>query len=55
MTGPETLESFKSKGYKIDMKTLKEKQHETAFSIPCPDRKTQKNWVLDPIPLIKAK
>ena len=50
-----TLESFKSKGYKIDMKTLKEKQHETAFSIPCPDRKTQKNWVLDPIPLIKAK
>ncbi len=38
-----TLEDFKNKGYKIDTKELKDKQHNTAFSIPCPDRKTEKN------------
>ena len=50
-----TLKNFKNKGYKIDIKELNDRQHETAFSIPCPDRKTEKNWVLDPIPLIKGK
>jgi len=50
-----TLEGFKDKGYKIDVKKFKEKQHETAFAIPSPDRKTEKNWVLDPIPLVNGK
>ena len=50
-----TLENFKNQGFKIDTKELKDRQHETAFSIPCPDRKTEKNWVLDPVPLIKGK
>ena len=48
-----TLEGFKAKGYKIDVNQMQQQQHETAFAIPCPDRKTEKNWVLDPIPLVK--
>ncbi len=50
-----TLEGFKDKGYKIDVKKFKEEEHETAFAIPSPDRKTEKNWVLDPIPLVNGK
>ncbi len=48
-----TLAGFKSKGFKIDTKKLKEEEHQTAYSVPCPARNTEKNWVLDPIPLLK--
>jgi hypothetical protein len=37
------------------VKKFKEEEHETAFAIPSPNRKTEKNWVLDPIPLVNGK
>lgn len=48
-----TLEGFKNQGFKIDSKRFKAEGHQTAFAIPCPARRTEKNWVLDPIPLIQ--
>jgi hypothetical protein len=50
-----TMKSWESKGYKIDSETLDKNKHKMAFSIPCPARKQEKNWVLDSIPLINGK
>ena len=50
-----TMKGWESKGYKIDSETLDKNKHKMAFSIPCPARKQEKNWVLDSIPLINGK
>jgi len=47
-----TLKEFDKKGFKIDVRTLKNQEHHTAYAIPSPARRTEKNWVLDPIPLL---
>jgi len=49
------LEDFTKKGYKIDIKKMKETQHQTAYAIPSPARRKEKSWVLDPVPLVKSK
>jgi hypothetical protein len=35
------------------MKKLQELRGNVAVAIPCPQRRTEKNWVLDEIPLVK--
>jgi len=50
-----SLEDFTKKGYKIDVKKMKETQHQTAYAIPSPARRKEKSWVLDPVPLIQSK
>ena len=46
------LKQWDDNGWCIDWKELQEKRGDIAFAIPCPARRTEKNWVLDPVPLV---
>jgi len=48
-----SLDEYVKKGFKIDMQKVKDTQHQTAYAVPSPARRKEKNWVLDPVPLIK--
>ncbi len=48
------LKEWDNLGWRIDMKTLREKQGDVAFAIPCPARRESRNWVLDTVPLLSA-
>ncbi len=50
----ECLKEWTSRGWRIDMKSLSEQRGDRAFAIPSPARKTSKNWVQKPIPLVSA-
>jgi len=51
----EWLKSWENKGWRIDVSAMKAKRGDVAFAIPCPERRTSGNWVLDPIPLVKSQ
>jgi phenylpropionate dioxygenase-like ring-hydroxylating dioxygenase large terminal subunit len=46
------LKQWTGKGWRIDLKKLRAEQGDRAFAIPCPARRTSKNWVLKPVPLL---
>jgi phenylpropionate dioxygenase-like ring-hydroxylating dioxygenase large terminal subunit len=46
------LKTWKDKGWRLDMETVRAKRQNMAFAIPCPSRRTSGNWVLNPVPLI---
>ena len=46
------LNQWADKGWRIDMKKLRAEQGDRAFAIPCPARRTSKNWVLNPVPVL---
>jgi hypothetical protein len=46
---------WSDKGWRIDMKSVREQRGDRAFAIPSPARRTEKNWVLKAIPLIPGK
>jgi phenylpropionate dioxygenase-like ring-hydroxylating dioxygenase large terminal subunit len=46
------LQEWEDRGWRIDQHRLRSQRGDIAFAIPCPDRQTSKNWVLDPIPLM---
>lgn len=48
------LKDWENKGWRIDQKTLRETSGDVAYAIPSPARRTSKNWVLDPVPLMPA-
>jgi hypothetical protein len=48
----EFLGEWERRGWRIDLKKLRETAGDVAYAIPCPDRRTSGNWVLDPIPLV---
>jgi phenylpropionate dioxygenase-like ring-hydroxylating dioxygenase large terminal subunit len=48
------LKDWENRGWRIDRKTLRENAGDVAYAIPCPARRTSKNWVLDPVPLVPA-
>jgi len=48
------LDEWEAKGWRIDMDTLRANRGNIAYAIPCPARRTEKNWVLDPVPLLPA-
>ena len=50
----EWLKRWDAKGWKIDVEALRARRGDIAFAIPCPDRRTSGNWVLDPVPLVPA-
>ncbi len=51
----EWLRKFDGMGWRIDWEEFKRRSGtDTAFAIPSPARRTEGNWVLDPIPLIGA-
>lgn len=50
----EWLKQWDGRGWRIDMKTLKERLGDVAFAIPSPARRESGNWVLDQVPLVSA-
>ena len=50
----ESLKDWERRGWRIDMHALRAKQGDVAMAIPSPGRRSQGNWVLDPVPLIPA-
>jgi hypothetical protein len=50
----EFLKQWENNGWRIDMKKMAEDEGDVAYAIPCPARRTEKNWVLDTVPLIPA-
>ena len=51
----EGLQEWADKGWRIDLKSLRDQRGDRAFAIPCPARRTSKNWAQKPIPLMPAK
>jgi hypothetical protein len=49
------LKKWDDKGWRIDWKEMQDKRGDVAFAIPSPTRRTEKNWVLDPVPLVEGK
>jgi hypothetical protein len=50
----EHLREWTSKGWRIDVRTMRARRADTAFAIPCPARRTSGNWVLTPVPLVPS-
>lgn len=48
----EHLKSWEQQGWHIDYKALKAANADVAYAVPCPDRRTSGNWILDAVPLI---
>ena len=52
----EWLEKFDNSGWRIDMEELSRRDgKDVAFAIPCPDRRTSGNWVLEEVPRITSR
>ena len=49
----EYLKSWDQRCWRVDSRKLQETSGDIAYAIPCPERRTSKNWVLDEIPLIQ--
>mgnify|MGYP007063417610 CR=1 FL=1 len=59
IVGDECISEFRTKlktwekmGWRIDTKTLSDNEDDVAYAIPCPGRRTSKNWVMDPVPIM---
>jgi phenylpropionate dioxygenase-like ring-hydroxylating dioxygenase large terminal subunit len=51
------LQQWQERGWRIDSRRLREASadRDQAFAIPCPARRTEKNWALEPLPLIPPR
>jgi hypothetical protein len=49
----EKLKEWDALGWRVDIDTIAATQGKTAYAIPSPQRRSQKGWVIDPIPLVK--
>jgi len=47
----EKLKEWDAKGWRIDMETVTVNANKVAYAIPSPERRNQKGWVLDAVPL----
>lgn len=50
----EKLKGWEKRGWRVDVKALRDTDGDVAYAIPSPERRTQKNWILDTIPLVQA-
>lgn len=48
------LDEWERRGWRLDVKAMKEAAGDVAYAIPSPGRRLSKNWVLDAAPLIAA-
>jgi len=48
----EFLKDWEARGWRIDQKAFRAQRGDVALTIPSPDRRVHKNWVLDTIPLM---
>jgi phenylpropionate dioxygenase-like ring-hydroxylating dioxygenase large terminal subunit len=46
------LDAWQAKGWHIDLAALEKMRARKVFTIPCPDRRAHRNWVMDSVPLI---
>jgi hypothetical protein len=51
----EFLGTWEANGWRIDMQQMAEDEGDIAYAIPSPGRRTEKNWVLDTVPLMSGK
>ncbi|MCC5795233.1 MAG: aromatic ring-hydroxylating dioxygenase subunit alpha [Chromatiales bacterium] len=51
----EFLGEWESRGWRIDLKKMRETAGDIAYAIPSPERRKSGNWVLDPVPLMPAE
>jgi phenylpropionate dioxygenase-like ring-hydroxylating dioxygenase large terminal subunit len=49
------LKDWQNHGWQMDVKTLRKNAGDVAYAIPCPDRRSSGNWVLDPVPLVPGQ
>ncbi len=50
----EHLKGWEKRGWRIDLKAMRNNDGDVAYAIPSPGRRTQKNWILDQVPLVRA-
>jgi phenylpropionate dioxygenase-like ring-hydroxylating dioxygenase large terminal subunit len=48
----ELQKEWEKRGWRMDLKKLAEQRGNVASAIPCPERRTSKNWVLDEVPRV---
>jgi len=48
----EFLKDWEKRGWRIDLKQLREQRGDVASAIPSPSRRTSKGWILDLVPLV---
>lgn len=48
----EFLKDWENSGWRIDLRKLADLRGDTAVAIPCPQRRTEKNWILDEVPTV---
>ncbi len=48
----EYLKEWEANGWRIDLKKVKELQGDVAVTIPSPQRREDKGWILDTIPTV---
>lgn len=48
------LKAWEERGWRMDLKTMRETAGDVAYAIPCPARRESKSWVLDSVPLLPA-
>ncbi len=48
------LAEWERRGWRLDLAALRARAGDVAFAIPSPARRTSRNWVLDPAPLVPA-
>lgn len=51
----ERLKEWQAKGWRIDQDEVDRNRNKVAYAIPCPERRTSKNWTLGPVPLQQAE
>ena len=50
----ELMKEWDARGWRLDWNEMQRQRGNVAYAIPCPDRRTSKNWVLDPVPTLPA-
>ena len=49
------LKKWDDMGWRIDWQEFRRLQGDVAMAVPCPARRTEKNWILDTVPLVQGK
>ncbi|MGI9308245.1 MAG: Rieske 2Fe-2S domain-containing protein [Gammaproteobacteria bacterium] len=48
----ELLKEWEARGWRLDLDKIQKQRGNVAMAIPCPARRTSKNWILDSAPLV---
>jgi len=48
------LKAWEDNGWRMDMKKVRQDEGDIVYTVPCPARRTEKNWVLDSVPVSRS-